>query len=86
MMNDPSTASALVIPATEIAMLVGEPLLFPETAVLLLVGLDPDAEPETEFRRTVAGRVLAAVVGCLPKSPLPTITSVPLLGIPLTTT
>lgn len=43
---------------------------------------EPEPDPDTLFKRTLGGRVETAAVGCVPISPLPIKTIVPLLGMP----
>src|SRR5271156_491644 len=57
-------------------------------ALLLLASLFAGVplDPLAEFRVTLAGNTLPGAVGCVPKTPFPTMTIVPLLGTPFTTT
>ena len=76
-MTTPMITPRWLLDELEVALSADEPLP---------VVLVPDADPDAEFNRMLAGRVLAGAVGCVPSWPLPTMTYVPLLGIPCTFT
>jgi hypothetical protein len=87
----PSITSPPTAPPTIAAMWeVDEGVLLLPLAVLVPVLVElveaPSAEPDADARLTLSGSAAAELVGCGSTFPLPTMTAVPLLGTPLTTT
>jgi hypothetical protein len=87
-MTSPPTAPPTMAPMCEVEEEgVAELALVLEPEPVLEALVDaPSAEPVAEESSTLGGSAAGALVGCVPMFPLPTMTSVPLLGIPLTTT
>jgi len=80
----PITAMAPIIPPTKAEC--GEEPELRELLPLELFALDEPADPVAFASSTLGGKTLAADVGWAPSCPFPTITKVPLLGIPFMVT
>lgn len=81
----PIAAMAPIMPPTKAAE-CGEELELRELPPLALFALDAPADPLALASSMLGGKTLAADVGWAPNCPFPTITKVPLLGIPFMVT